>query len=71
MQHSHEITQQDLIEAKNIFYKVKGGNGTEETVKLQTKIDLEDNSDNALALVKVMDRKFSYFEKKAFPKFYR
>src|SRR5207237_7329967 len=66
IRNSHEITQQDLIEAKKIFDKVKGGDGAEESVKLKTEIDLKDNSDNTLALVKVMDRKFSYFEKKAF-----
>ncbi|RIA88532.1 hypothetical protein C1645_852479 [Glomus cerebriforme] len=61
---SHKVTKQDLIEAKNIFDKVKSGNTTEKTPKLNTEINLSNNSDNALALVKIIDQKISVLEKK-------
>jgi hypothetical protein len=64
-----QMVTQDLIDAKNIFDKVKGGDGTEETPRLRTEIKLDDNLDNldnTLALVKVMDREISFLEKNAF-----
>ena len=63
MQNSNKITQKVLIEAKNIFDKVKDVNSTEETVNLNTEIVLKNND---LALVEFVDRNFSYFEKRSF-----
>ncbi|RIA80001.1 hypothetical protein C1645_810615 [Glomus cerebriforme] len=62
--YSQEVAKQDLIEAKNIFEKVKGGNAAEKTSKLNTEINLNDNSDNAFALIKIVDQEFSFYEKK-------
>src|SRR5581483_7091661 len=68
---SQKLTQQDLIEAKKIFDKVKGGNSTtEDTVKLNAEIDIKDNSNNSSALIKTMDQEFSFIEKKAFQSLY-
>ncbi|PKY14127.1 hypothetical protein RhiirB3_465864 [Rhizophagus irregularis] len=60
---SQKATNQDLIEATNIFDKVKNGNITEATPKLNTEIKLKSNS---LALVKIVDQEISFFERKAF-----
>ncbi|PKY50104.1 hypothetical protein RhiirA4_406124, partial [Rhizophagus irregularis] len=60
---SQKVTNQDLIEATNIFNKVKNGNITEATPKLNTEIKLKSSS---LALVKMVDQEISFFERKAF-----
>ncbi|RGB34886.1 hypothetical protein C1646_759988, partial [Rhizophagus diaphanus] len=60
---SQKVTNQDLIEATNIFIKVKNGNITEATPKLNTEIKLKSSS---LALVKMVDQDISFFERKAF-----
>ncbi|RIA93787.1 hypothetical protein C1645_873892 [Glomus cerebriforme] len=64
LKYSQEVTKQDLIEAKNIFDKVKGGNSIKKTPKLNTEINLKNNSDDALALTKIVDQEFSFYEKK-------
>ncbi|RIA80003.1 hypothetical protein C1645_839467 [Glomus cerebriforme] len=57
IKNSRKITKQDLIKAKNIFEKVKGGNAAEQTPKLNTEI-------NELALIKIVDQEFTFNEKK-------
>ncbi|CAB4399800.1 unnamed protein product [Rhizophagus irregularis] len=63
LKNSQEVAKQDLIEATNIFDKVKNGNITEATPKLNTEIKLKSSS---LALVKMVDQDISFFERKAF-----
>jgi hypothetical protein len=66
LKNSHEVTKQDLIEATNIFDKIKNGNTTEAAPKLNTEIKLKGNEGNSMALVKMVDQEISFFEKKAF-----
>ncbi|RGB34889.1 hypothetical protein C1646_815091 [Rhizophagus diaphanus] len=63
LKNSQEVTKQDLIDATNIFDKVKNGNITEANPKPNTEIKLKSSS---LALVKIGDRDISFFERKAF-----
>ncbi|PKC61200.1 hypothetical protein RhiirA1_425104 [Rhizophagus irregularis] len=77
LKNSQNITQQEFIETKKIFDKVKGGDpttdttegntsvNTKETFDLDTEIKLKDKSDNAMALVKTVDQGISFFERKA------
>jgi patatin-like phospholipase/acyl hydrolase len=73
LKNSQNVTQQDFIETKKIFDKVKGGDpmaanndtvNIEETSKLNTEIKLKDESNNTMALVKTVDQEISLFEKK-------
>ncbi|GBC01009.1 hypothetical protein RclHR1_04030004 [Rhizophagus clarus] len=68
LKNSQNVTQQDFMETKKIFDKVKGGDTTEdstkETTKLDTEIKLKDKSDNTMALVKTVDQGISFFERK-------
>ncbi|PKB98983.1 hypothetical protein RhiirA5_366693, partial [Rhizophagus irregularis] len=76
LRNSQNVTQQDFIETKKIFDKVKGGGPTmdttegnttvnaKETTKLETEINLKDKSDNAMALVRTVDQGISFFERK-------
>ncbi|PKK67527.1 hypothetical protein RhiirC2_751588, partial [Rhizophagus irregularis] len=77
LKNSQNITQQEFIETKKIFDKVKGGDpttdttegntsvNTKETNVLDTEIKLKDKTDNAMALVKTVDQGISFFERKA------
>ncbi|GBC06721.1 hypothetical protein RclHR1_00700020 [Rhizophagus clarus] len=65
LKNSQEVTKQDLIEATNIFDKVKNVNTAETIPKLNTKINVELKS-NSLALVKMIDQEISFLERKAF-----
>ncbi|GBC52328.2 patatin [Rhizophagus irregularis DAOM 181602=DAOM 197198] len=75
LRNSQNVTQQDFIETKKIFDKVKGGGPTmdttegntvnaKETTKLETEIKLKDKSDNTMALVRTVDQGISFFERK-------
>ncbi|KAF0484186.1 hypothetical protein F8M41_023058 [Gigaspora margarita] len=61
-QHSQYISQEDLVEAKKIFDKVKG------TSQFNTNIKLKDNLGNSQALVKVVNEGMSFLEKNAIQK---
>ncbi|PKB92180.1 hypothetical protein RhiirA5_508368, partial [Rhizophagus irregularis] len=77
LKNSQNITQQEFIETKKIFDKVKGGDPTTDTTEgntsvniketnvLDTEIKLKDKTDNAMALVRTVDQGISFFERKA------
>ncbi|KAF0526544.1 patatin [Gigaspora margarita] len=62
LSHSQYISQEDLIEAKKIFDKVKG------TSQFNTNIELKDNLGNSQALVKVVNEEMSFLEKNTIQK---
>ncbi|CAB5348483.1 unnamed protein product [Rhizophagus irregularis] len=74
LKNSQRVTQQEFIKTKNIFDKVKGGvpmikdnttvNTKETTTKLDTEINLVDEPDNTMALIKTVDQEISIFDKK-------
>ncbi|CAG8514991.1 526_t:CDS:2, partial [Gigaspora rosea] len=61
-QNSQYISQEDLVEAKKIFDKVKG------TSQFDTNIKLKDNLGNSQALVKVVNEGMSFLEKNTIQK---
>jgi hypothetical protein len=61
------VTQQDLLEAKQIFDKVKGSdsNEGENTPQLNTEINPKYNSCSSLVKTETLDDEYSFFEEKA------
>ncbi|CAG8812279.1 17791_t:CDS:2, partial [Gigaspora rosea] len=78
IQNSHNVTQQELNEIKEIFDKVNGkkeeskreeedlplNSNTEINSEINSEIKLESDFNNTMALVKIKDQKISFYHKR-------